>query len=75
VGNEAGGYKIWRNPGVWNEPPEYMGEFYPPKGRITFIAEDLSELGFPAGHYTVLTPSHLQKAHGLQKWQSVWIQT
>ena len=69
-GESPGGFKIWRNPSGRDEPIEYMGEFYPSRGRSYFTPRDLSELGFAPGCYTVLIPESA-RGRALSKWQKV----
>ena len=64
-------YKIWKNPLSAEEPPQFMGGFYPPADQAMFIHADLKALGFPSGDYTVLIPDEVQKRYALSKWQSV----
>ena len=64
-------YKIWRNPLSEEEPPRFMGGFYPPADQAMFIHADLKALGFPSGEYTVLIPGKVRKRYALQKWQTV----
>jgi hypothetical protein len=65
-----GAFKIWRNPTSREEPIEYMGDFYPPDGRGFFTSDDLHELGFAPGCYTVLVPESA-RGEALSKWQKV----
>jgi hypothetical protein len=68
---EAEGYKIWKNPGAWNESPLYLGEFYPPHGQACFFNIDLKDLGFAPGEYTVRIPDSLRKVYALNEWQKI----
>lgn len=45
--------KIWRNPRQHRERPHYMGEFLPPVSQGDMTAQDLRDLGFATGSYTV----------------------
>ena len=64
-------YKIWKNPQTAEEPPRFMGGFYPPADQAMFIHADLKALGFPSGEYTVLIPGKVRERYALQKWQTV----
>jgi hypothetical protein len=64
-------YKIWKNPQTSDEPPRFMGEFYPPTDLAMFIHADLKALGFPPGDYTVRIPDEVRERYALQKWQTV----
>ena len=64
-------YKIWKNPQTLEEPPRFIGEFYPPTDQIKFIHADLEALGFPPGDYTVRIPDAVRKRYALSKWQTV----
>ena len=64
-------YKIWKNPQTAEEPPRFMGGFYPPADQAMFIHEDLKALGFPPGDYTVLIPREVRERYALSKWQTV----
>ena len=64
-------YKIWKNPQTAEEPPRFMGGFYPPADQAMFIHADLKALGFPSGDYTVLIPDEVRKQYAFSKWQSV----
>ena len=64
-------YKIWKNPQSAEEPPRFMGGFYPPADQAMFIHADLKALGFPSGEYTVLIPARVRERYALQKWQTV----
>jgi hypothetical protein len=64
-------YKIWKNPQTGEEPPRFMGGFYPPTDQAMFIHADLKALGFPAGEYTVRIPDEVRKRYALSKWQTV----
>jgi hypothetical protein len=66
-------YKVWRNPSGPDNSPTYMGEFYPPNGRLTFTFRDFEELGFPAGCYSVLIPSAVRARFVLAEWQTVYV--
>jgi hypothetical protein len=69
--NKLGVFKIWRNPAMKGEPVTYMGDFYPPDGRVFFTPNDLQELGFGPGTYTVLCPERRRFARSFTKWQTV----
>jgi hypothetical protein len=64
-------YKIWKNPPNAEEPPRFMGGFYPPADQVMFIHEDLKVLGFPPGDYTVRIPGEVRERYALSKWQTV----
>ena len=64
-------YKVWKNPETAQEPPRFMGEFYPPCDQATFIHDDLKALGFPPGDYTVRIPGEVRERYALPKWQMV----
>ena len=64
-------HKIWRNPATHGEPVAYMGEYYPPKGRPLFVAQDLKDLGLGPGDYTILAPSGRRCPKLLPKWQKL----
>ena len=64
-------YKIWKNPLTAEEPPRFMGGFYPPADQVMFIHEDLKALGFPSGEYIVLIPREVRECYALSKWQTV----
>ena len=64
-------YKIWKNPPNAEEPPRFMGGFYPPADQFMFIHEDLKALGFPTGDYTVRIPKEVRERYALSKWQTV----
>jgi len=64
-------YKIWKNPQTAEEPPRFMGGFYPPADQATFIHADLKALGFPVGDYTVRIPKEVRERYALSKWQTV----
>ena len=64
-------YKIWKNPQTAEEPPRFMGGFYPPADQAMFIHADLKALGFPPGEYTVRIPSDVRERYALSKWQTV----
>jgi hypothetical protein len=66
-------FKIWRNPDEANEPIAYMGDFYPPGGCVVFVAQDLVELGFGPGEYTVRIPESFRRSGLFAKWQRVRI--
>jgi hypothetical protein len=66
-------YKIWRNPVGPGESPEFKGDFYPPEDQLCFFSRDLRELGFPAGHYTVLVPASVRAIYALPEWQNVQV--
>ncbi len=65
------GFKIWKNPGRPEEPPVYMGEFYPPDGQVCFYQQDLKDLGFPPGRYTIRVPDAFRQRYVLSPWQGV----
>jgi hypothetical protein len=56
---QKGPFKIWRNPSLEGESPKYMGVAYAPEGHLCLRANDLRDLGFPPGHYTVRVPEAL----------------
>ena len=64
-------YKIWKNPASAEEPPRFMGGFYPPADQAMFIHADLKALGFPTGDYTVRIPREVRERYALSKWQTV----
>jgi hypothetical protein len=64
-------YKVWKNPLTAQEPPRFMGGFYPPCDQATFIHADLKALGFPSGDYTVRIPGEVRERYALPKWQTV----
>jgi hypothetical protein len=64
-------YKIWKNPQTPEEPPRFMGGFYPPADQAMFIHADLKALGFPTGEYTVRIPDDVRERYALPKWQTV----
>jgi hypothetical protein len=64
-------YKIWKNPQTPEEPPRFMGGFYPPADQFMFIHADLKALGFPPGDYTVRIPNDVRECYALSKWQTV----
>jgi hypothetical protein len=64
-------YKIWKNPLSAEEPPRFMGGFYPPADQVMFIHADLKALGFPSGEYIVLIPREVRERYALTKWQTV----
>jgi len=66
-------YKIWKNPLNAEEPPRFMGGFYPPADQAMFIHEDLKVLGFPPGDYTVRIPNDVRERYALPKWQTVTV--
>jgi len=66
-------FKIWKNPGGYDDAPVYMGEFYPPANQISFFWTDLRDLGFSPGHYTVRLPDSIRQRYGLRKWQAVQV--
>lgn len=65
------GFKIWGNPANRDEPVVYLGIYRPPRGRFFFTPDDLQELGFGAGDYTVLVPEESRGAKFFSKWQKV----
>jgi hypothetical protein len=67
-------FKIWRNPGDANEAIAYMGDFYPPNGRLVFVSQDLVELGFVPGEYTVRVPESSRHSGMIAKWQKVRVE-
>jgi hypothetical protein len=64
-------HKIWRNPAAHGQPVAYLGEYYPPTGRLIFVAQDLRDLGFGPGEYTILAPSGRRYPKLLPKWQKL----
>jgi hypothetical protein len=64
-------YKIWKNPLSVEEPPRFMGGFYPPADQVMFIHADLRALGFAPGDYTVRIPDEVRERYALSKWQTV----
>lgn len=70
---EAEGYKIWKNPERPGESPEYLGEFYPPNGQVSFFNSDLKGLGFVPGHYTVRIPSSVREVYAIPEWQKILV--
>jgi len=64
-------YKIWRNPATSEDRIAYLGEFYPPAGRVLFVASDLSELGFRPGEYTLRAPDRRKGPLLIPKWQKL----
>jgi hypothetical protein len=64
-------HKIWRNPAAHGQEVAYLGEYYPPTGRPIFVAQDLRDLGFGPGEYTILAPSGRRCAKLLPKWQKL----
>jgi hypothetical protein len=66
-------YKIWKNPNCPGDPIRYLGDFYLPDGRPIFSAQDLVELGFGPGEYTVRAPDNRPFARLLPKWHTVLV--
>ncbi|PWT79042.1 MAG: hypothetical protein C5B58_14385 [Acidobacteria bacterium] len=64
-----GPYKIWRNPASRQDSIAYLGEYYPPAGRIFLVALDLLELGFGPGEYTLRAPEQRKFPTLVPKWQ------
>ena len=64
-------YKIWKNPSNSDEPIKYLGDFYPPHDRPFFVAQDLLDLGFGPGKYTVRAPDDRRLVRLIPKWHSV----
>jgi hypothetical protein len=67
----AEAYKIWRNPASREDRITYIGEYYPPKGRPVFVAQDLVELGLPPGDYTLRAPDSRKAPALIPKWQKL----
>ena len=68
----AEAFKIWRNPARRDDPIVFMGDFYLPAGHIYFTPDDLRELGFAPGIYTIRTPDSARQS-GLSKWWKVCV--
>jgi hypothetical protein len=68
-----GNYKIWKNPIKYGESAAYLGEYRPPNGQFFFFPEDLQELGFGPGDYTVLAPEGSSRPKLFSKWQTVTV--
>jgi len=68
---ERGGFKIWRNPSARWECVTYLGDYYPPRGHHFFTAEDLKDLGFTPGQYTIRVPEGTALTRLISKWQTV----
>ena len=64
-------HKIWRNPAAHGQPVVYLGEYSPPKGCPLFVAQDLKDLGFGPGDYTILAPNGRRCSKLLPKWQKL----
>lgn len=73
MGTEQKGFKIWRNPSKPGEPVVYLGSYDPPRGNFCFTTEDLLDLGFGPGHYTVRLPDDRPYAKLFSKWQKVTV--
>ena len=69
-----GPYKIWRNPASRQEPLDYMGEYYPPAGRTVLVVQDLVELGFAPGEYTLRAPDSRKFSKLIPKWQKLRVE-
>jgi hypothetical protein len=67
-------YKIWKNPDGPDDPIRYLGDFYPPQGRPFFLAQDLVDLGFGPGEYTIRVPERGRLARLISKWQTVRVE-
>jgi hypothetical protein len=67
------GYKVWKQAVTPDEPIQYLGEFYPPPQQAFFTNQDLRDLGFPPGQYTVLIPASVRAHYAVDKWQSVTV--
>ena len=71
---EQAAYKIWKHP-IGNETSiAYLGEFYPPTNQIAFLPNDLRELGFGPGRYSILAPLKGPFKRLLSRWQMLVIQ-
>jgi hypothetical protein len=57
--NRKGPFKIWKNPAEAEGSPTYMGEAYAPEGQLCLRRNDLRDLGFPPGNYTIRVPESL----------------
>jgi len=71
TGHMPKAHKIWRNPGSHGQPVTYLGECYPPMGRPIFVAQDLKDMGFGPGEYTILAPRSARFSRLLPKWQKL----
>jgi len=69
--DDVKGFKIWRNPSAPGGTTAYMGEFYPPNGQFFFFGDDLRNLGFQPGKYTVLAPKSHPYYGFFARWQTV----
>jgi hypothetical protein len=67
-------FKIWRNPEDRSEPIAYMGDYYPPNGRVAFVPQDLVDLGFAPGEYTIRVPASLRRSGLIAKWQKLRVE-
>lgn len=67
----VGGYKIWKNPSGRREPVIYLGQYSPPNGQYLFFPNDLRELGFGPGDYTVMAPEGSSHLKLFPKWHTV----
>lgn len=67
----AEAFKIWRNPSNADELITFMGDFYPPDGRPVLVPQDLIELGFAPGEYTVKVPDSARHSGMIAKWQKL----
>jgi hypothetical protein len=68
-----GDFKIWKNPSERGQPVAYLGAYRPPNGQFFFSSEDLQELGFGPGDYTVLAPDGSSRPKLFSKWQAVTV--
>jgi len=73
VPGQAEPFKIWRNPESHSEPIAFMGDYYPPNGRVAFVQQDLVQLGFGPGEYTIRVPESLRRSGMIAKWQKLRI--
>ena len=71
VPSRAGPFKIWRNPDSSHDVVAYMGDYYAPGGRAVFVPQDLVELGFVPGEYTIRVPESLQRSRKIAKWHKL----
>jgi hypothetical protein len=71
LSKSRGAWKIWRNPTKPGESPAYLGDVYPPEGKLHLTRQDLQELGVGPGHYTVLAPEGFSTF--FERWQSLLI--